>query len=411
MGSHLARVKPIIDAVREQGDAALVRFAKEFDGVSLDEKSLCASREEYAEAEKALDPKLQETMEFAANNIHAYQTRLLPEKREWSFEINPGVVVGERVLPIESVACYCPRGKGSFPSVALMSLLPAVVAGVPKIVLLTPPGPDGKVDAATLYAAKLAGVSLVVKAGGAQAVAAAAFGTASVPKCVKLEGPGSPWFMAARQLLADKIHSRLPAGPSESLLLADESADPHLCAVDLLIEAEHGADSSSFVVTWDAKLAGAVARELPALIAELNNERRGYVEAVLGGDSGGIVLAANKSVAYRFINDYAPEHLQIMSTEPRRHLPHITNAAEILLGHLTAGSLGNYMMGPNHVLPTNGAARVHSPLSVRDFQKICTVGQVDRQGYGLLAPHTKRFASYEGFDAHARAVQLKREDS
>ncbi len=404
LGPYVESVGPIIEEVRSDGDAALVRFAKRFDGADLSESGLVVSGEEFKAARAELDGGMLETLELAASNIRRFHELQGPDSRSWDVELLPGVTVGERLLPVESAACYVPSGKGSFPSVALMTVIPAVMAGVPETVMLTPPRPDGTVDPGVLVAAKIAGAKGVVKAGGAQAVAAAAYGTKSVPRCVKIEGPGSPWIAAAKRALSGVIESRLPAGPSETVILADATADPRLCALDLLIESEHGPDSSAFLVTWSEDVAARAREQLPGLMERMGETRRGYCEAVLSGTNGGIVLAGSEDEAFRFVNDYAPEHLQVMSKEPERHLDRITNAAEVLLGERTPGSIANYIMGPNCVLPTNGAAKVHSPLSVRDFLRSSTVGRLDGQGYATLAPHTKRFAEYEGFEGHANAV-------
>lgn len=410
LSAHIEAVRPIIDAVAAKGDEALLHYAKEFDGADLGEKGLLVSEREFDQARQKINPDLVETLELAAKNIREFHLMQLPKERQWQREIMQGVTVGERILPVASAACYCPRGKGSFPSVALMTTIPAVIAGVTEIILLTPPGPDGTVDAGTLVAARIAGVNKVARVGGAQAVAAAAFGTESVPKCRKFEGPGSPWLAAAKRVLADRISSRLPAGPSETIILADPTASAKLCALDMLIESEHGPDSSAFLVTWSRDLAEKIKDEIPVLLEAMGEPRRGYCQTVLSGDKGGIVLARDARAAYDFVNEYAPEHLQVMSKKPEQHLDKITNAAEILLGEKTPGSIANYMMGPNCVLPTNGEARVHSPLSVWDFVKTNTIGRLDQEGYVALAPHTKRFAEYEGFEGHANAVSSDREE-
>lgn len=400
----LERVPPIIEAVRREGDAALARFGSEFDKAeNMSADRILASKQEIDAAFDQLAPDMVDVLGYAADNIRRFHERQKPEPL-WMTEIRPGVRVGEKASPIDRVALYSPRGKGSFPSVTLMTAIPAVVAGVPEPVILTPPGPDGEIDPATLVAARLAGVELVARAGGAQAVAAAAYGTQSVPKCQKIEGPGSPWFVAAKQLLADQIDSRLPAGPSEVIVLADESANPELAALDILIECEHGADSSGFLITWSEELARTVLDRLPGLLEKLSAERAGYVKSVLSGPHGGILLADSPRQAYDFINDYAPEHLQILSKQPEQHLDAITNAAEIMLGEYAPGALANYMMGPNCVLPTSGAARRHSPLGVADFMKTVSIGQLDAAGFAEMAPKTEIFARYEGFDAHALAV-------
>lgn len=399
----LERVPPIIAAVRDEGDAALARFARDFDKAPVEADALAATPTDFDAAFDSLEPEMIEVLEYSADNIRRFHQAQMPQAM-WMTEIRPGVLVGERVTPIDSVACYAPRGKGSFPSVTLMTTIPAVVAGVPDAVLLTPPGPDGTIDAATLVAARLAGIERVFKAGGAQAVAAAAYGTETVPRCRKIVGPGSPWVVAAKRLLSDRIDPGIPAGPSESLILADATADPGIAALDLVIESEHGPDSSAFLVTWSAEIAEAARAAIPGCWEQMSEQRSGFSRTVLGGDNGGIVLAPSPETAYAFVNDYAPEHLEIVSRQPFEHLAHIRNAAEILLGEHAAGSIANYMMGPNCVLPTSGAAHTVSPLGVRDFLKSSSVGHVTRTGFDAMAPRTHRFATYEGFDAHANAV-------
>ncbi|MBX2824577.1 MAG: histidinol dehydrogenase [Gammaproteobacteria bacterium] len=406
----LERVDPIIHAVRDDGDAALARFAGEFDNAEINASQIAATEADFDAAFASLDPEMREVLEFSADNIRRFHQAQLPQEL-WMKEIQPGLVVGERTTPIDSVACYSPRGKGSFPSVTLMSAIPAVVAGVPMPIILTPPGPDGNIDPATLVAARLAGVDRVYKAGGVQAVAAAAYGTQTVPRCRKILGPGSPWFMAAKQKLAGRIDPGLPAGPSEVIVLADPSANPKIAALDIIIESEHGDDSSAFLVTWSAELAANAQAAIPDYWKKMSAQRAGYSAAVLNSNRGGIVLTENAQQAYDFINDYAPEHLQVLSSAPFEHLAHIRNAAEILLGEHAPGSIANYMMGPNCVLPTSGAAHTHSPLGVRDFMKSCSVGHMTRSAYKTFAPKTHRFATYEGFDAHANAVSSLRDDA
>lgn len=407
----LAGVKPIIQAVKDEGDEALARFGRQFDGAeSLCADAIAATKRDIDKAFDQIDAEMVRTLEYSADNIRRFHEAQLPPEM-WMKEIRPGVLVGERATPIDSVACYSPRGKGSFPSVTLMTAIPAAVAGVPSPVILTPPGPDGLVDPATLVAARLAGVEQVYKAGGALAVAAAAFGTPTIPRCFKIVGPGNPWLVAAKRLLAGRIDPGLPAGPSETILLADETANPLIAALDMTIESEHGPDSSAFLVTWDPELAAAVRAAIPSYWDHQSETLADYSSTVLSGQRGGIVLAANQQDAYDFINDYAPEHCQVLSKNPYEHLAHIRNASEILLGEHAAGSIANYMMGPNCVLPTSGAARTHSPLGVHDFMKTCSVGHMTAGGYNEMAPHTHRFASYEGFDGHANAVSNLREQA
>lgn len=408
LSEFLLGVQPIIKAVKEEGDEALVRFAREFDHAALECSDLRVTEREFEKAEASLDPEMKEVLEYSADNIRRFHQAQMPEEM-WMKEIRPGVLVGERTTPIDSVACYSPRGKGSFPSVTLMTAIPAIVAGVIRPIILTPPGPDGSVDAATLVAAKIAGVNEVYKIGGAQAVAAVAYGTKTVPRCRKIVGPGSPWFVAAKQMLGSRIDPGLPAGPSEVIVLADPTANGRIAALDIIIESEHGSDSSAFLVTWSREVATIAQKTIPQYWQSMSELRVGYSADVLGGTRGGIVLAESPEQAYDFVNDYAPEHLQVLSEAPFEHLAHIRNAAEILLGQHAPGSIANYMMGPNCVLPTSGAAHTCSPLGVRDFLKSASIGHMTRQGYNEMAPKTHRFASYEGFDAHANAVSSLRE--
>ena len=399
----MEKVAPIIRAVREEGDAALVRFAKDFDGAEFGQSTIAASDQDFTDAYAELDEKFIDVLRYAADNIRRFHEQQIPET-QWMMEIRPGAHVGERFTPIDSVACYSPRGKGSFPSVTLMSLIPAVVAGVPEIIVLTPPGSDGTIDPATLVAADISGVRKVYKAGGAQAVAAAAYGTETIPRCVKIEGPGSPFLVAAKAMLSNRIDPGMPAGPSEAIVLADDTANPKVAALDTIIESEHGDDSSVFLVTTSREVADKARSAIPEYWAEMSDERVKYSSAVLNSNSGGIVLCQDEQQAYDFINDYAPEHLQILSKDPQRHPEHIRNASEILMGEDTPGSIANYMMGPNCVLPTSGAAKTRSPLGVMNFMKSCSIGELTREAYQEMAPKTKTFANYEGFDAHANAV-------
>lgn len=408
LSGYLARIGPIIDAVRERGDKALAEFGREFDKASVTADALAARPEEFDAAEERLDEELKQAMRFAAERIRAFHARQKPEDL-WLEEMAPGVMAGERNLPISSVACYVPRGKGAFPSAALMTAIPAVVAGVAEISVFSPPTPEGGTDDATLYACRLAGVSKVYRCGGAQAVAAAAYGTATIPRAVKIVGPGSPWVVAAMRALSDVIDTGPPAGPSEAIVLADGNADPRKVALDLLNEAEHGPDSSAFLVTDDANLAAAVDGFVAAFWTEMSEERVRYSRAVLTGDSGGIVMAPDMEAACRFANDYAPEHLMVHARDAWALLPRLNNAGEVLLGEHSAIAIANFVLGPNHVLPTGGRARTRSPLSVFDFMKRQSIGYITAEGYRDLAPYAHAFARYEGFDAHANAVSRLRE--
>lgn len=403
LSSYEAKVKPILEAVRTEGDAALARFARELDKSPVTAETIAATEADFAEAEHSLDPKVREAMAFAAHSIRKFHEDQKPEEM-WLHEIRPGVFAGDRASAIPSVACYIPRGKGAFPSVALMTSIPAKVAGVPEITIITPPGPDGKIDAATLVAARMAGVSQVFKAGGAQGVAAVTYGTRTVPKCAKIIGPGSPWVAAAKRLVAHLIDTGTPAGPSEVVVLADETTDGRLAGLDLLIEAEHGPDSSAYLVTWSRKVAEDALAAIPEYWKSMGPQRVDFSSTVLSGPIGGIVLAPSEDEAIAFVNDYAPEHLEVLSKEPFRYLGRLKHAGEILLGEHTPTTLGNFVIGPNHVLPTSGWARTASAVSVFDFMKRTSIAYVTSAGYPELARNARTIATYEGFEAHANAV-------
>jgi histidinol dehydrogenase len=399
----LAKVRPIIEAVKNEGDVALARFAREFDKSPVNPDAIAARPQDFDDALVRLDQEVLKALEFAVESIRKFHQDQKPEEM-WLHEIRPGAFAGDRFIPIPSVACYVPRGKGAFPSVVMMTTIPAVVAGVKNICIVTPPGPDGKIDDATLVAARLVGIDKVYKCGGAQAVAAVAYGTQTVQKCSKIVGPGSPWVVAAKHLLADVIDPGVPAGPSEIIILADETVDGRVAALDLLVESEHGPDSAAYLVTNSAKVAQDAIAAIPDYWAKMGEQRVGFSSAVLGGKTGGVVLAPNWDEAVAFVNDFAPEHLEILSSEPFVHLGKIQNAGEILLGNHTPVTLGNFVLGPNAVLPTNGQAKTASPLSVFDYMKRSSVGYVTAAGYAPLAAKARVLATYEGFEAHANAV-------
>ena len=403
LDQYVDSARSIIKAVETEGDQALVRFARDFDKADVSVDAIKADKGDFEKAFDSIDADLMESIGFAAESIRRFHEAQMPEPMRM-IELRPGVFCGEKVMPIPSVACYVPRGKGAFPSVLMMTAIPAVVAGVSRVCILTPPGPDGSVDDATLVAAGKAGVDEVYKCGGAQAVAAAAYGTQTVPKLDKIVGPGSPWFMAAKQLLADKIDTGTPAGPSESIVFADQSADGRLAALDLIIESEHGPDSSAYLVTNSRDVAEKALKAIPEYWQSLGETRKEFSKAVLCGSFGGIILAKNQAACIRFINDYAPEHLMIHSQEPFKYIGAIKHAGEILLGQHTPLSIGNYVLGPNAVLPTSGAARTYSPLGVHDYLKMTGIGYVTSDAFDLLAKHAHNLAVYEGFDGHALAV-------
>ena len=403
LGGYLDKVRPIIEAVRERGDAALSQFAQDLDGAPVPADGIKVGEAEIEQGCARVPAELAKAILYARDNILAYHRIQLPKPMMLT-PVASGVLAGERWAPIPSVACYVPRGKGSFPSVCLMTLIPAVVAKVPRIALITPPGPDGKVDDATLFCARAVGVTDIYKCGGAQAVAAVAYGTQTVPKCDKIVGPGSPWVVAAKQLLSRQIDPGPPAGPSEAIVLADSTANAWKAALDLLNESEHGPDSSAFLVTSDARIADAVDAYMPKLWERQSEGRRMFSQAVLKGKRGGIVLTRDMEEAVAFTNEYAAEHLQVHSADPFPYVERLINAGEILLGEHAAICLGNFVLGPNAVLPTAGAAKTASPLSVYDYLKRTSLVHVTEAGYPPLAAAAHTLAEYEGFDGHALAV-------
>ena len=399
------RVRPIVQAVHDRGDEALLDFTARFDRVQLNPDQLRVSRAEIEEAHQTLDPQIRAALEQAIHNVRTFHERQMPHE-QWFTQVAPGVMAGEKITPITSVGLYVPRGKGSFPSVMYMLATPASIAGVSRIVVCTPPGPEGTVDPASLVAADLCGVHEIYRVGGAQAIAALAYGTSSIARVHKITGPGSGYVAAAKRLLYGTVDVGLPAGPSESILLADENADPELVARDLLIEAEHGPDSSSLLVTDSRPLTEAVMNLLPDKMAALPEWRQNFCRTVWEGPegTGGIVLTANMQEAISFVNEYAPEHLEVQVREPFAILPQLKNAGEILLGAYTPFCTGNYCVGTNAILPTGGFAHTFSCTTVYDFLKRTGVAYLTQEGYNSVSETTRRLAEFEGFPAHANAV-------
>lgn len=401
----LERVRPIVQDVRVDGDEALMKYTERFDHVQLTPAQLRVSRDEIEHAYQVLDPTVRAAIEHAIRNVSTFHQQQMPHE-QWFTQVAPGVLAGEKITPITSVGLYVPRGKGAFPSVMYMLATPARIAGVPRIVVCTPPGPSGEVDPASLVAADMCGVHEIYRVGGAQAIAALAYGTASIAHVHKITGPGSPYVSAAKRILYGTVDVGLPAGPSESIILADATANPELLARDLLIEAEHGPDSSSLLVTDSCTVAEAVLALLPAKIAALPEWRQNFCRAVFAAPegTGGIVLTADMCEAVDFVNEYAPEHLEVQVREPFALLPALKNAGEILLGPNTPFCTGNYSVGTNAILPTGGFAHTYSCTSVYDFLKRTGVAYLTAEGYASLSETTRCLAEFEGFPAHANAV-------
>jgi histidinol dehydrogenase len=401
----LPLAQEVTDNVRDRGDEAVVEYTRQFDAENFEASMLKAGPADFNSAQAAVSRELIDAIELAHDNIKRFHQEQMPEQM-WFTELQPGIMAGEKISPVTSAALYVPRGKGAFPSVMLMLATPAVVAGVERVVVVTPPRPDGRPDDASLVAAEIAGVDEVYVVGGIQAVAAVAYGTESVPKVDKIIGPGSSYVSAAKRILYGVIDVGLPAGPSESIILADENADPRLAALDLLVEAEHGPDSAAILVTHSEKVAQEALDVLPEYIAELPEWRREFVQTVLS-NYGGVMLTRNLVESIQFVNDYAPEHLEVMVADPFTVLNRIKNAGEILLGDNTPIPTANYALGLNAILPTGGFARSFSSVSVWDFLKRSGIGYLSREGYERLQGAVATLADYEGFPAHAQAIRIR----
>ncbi|GIK27477.1 MAG: histidinol dehydrogenase [Anaerolineae bacterium] len=403
----LPLAQQVVAAIRERGDDAVVEYARKFDAPEFTAANLRVTAEQFKAAREAVPADVIAAIELAHDNIREFHEHQMPEPM-WFTEVKPGIMAGEKVTPVTSVGLYVPRGKGAFPSVMLMLSVPAIVAGVKRVVVVTPPAPDGKPDPAALVAAEVAGVSEVYAVGGMQAIAALAYGTATLPRVDKVVGPGSSYVSAAKRLLYGTFDVGLPAGPSESIILADEHADPRLVALDLLVEAEHGPDSAALVVTHSEQVANAVLELLPGYIAELPEWRRAFVTKVLGS-YGGVMLTNSLAESIAFTNEYAPEHLELLTAEPFVTLNRIENAGEILLGPMTPIPAANYALGLNAILPTGGFARTYSSVSVWDFLKRSGIGYLSRDGYDALREAVATLADYEDFPAHAMAIRKRNE--
>ncbi|WP_415923211.1 histidinol dehydrogenase [Steroidobacter sp.] len=396
------RVSEIIKDVRARGDEALFDFTARFDGVKL--QSLEVDAAEFAAAEGALNAEQRAALERAISNVRRFHEAQVSNSLR--VEMSPGVVCERHFRAIDAVGLYVPAGVAPLPSTAVMLAVPASVAGCPTRIICTPPRKDGTADPAVLVAAKLCGVTRVFKVGGAQAVAAMAYGTASIPKVDKVFGPGNSWVTAAKILAAndpDGAALDLPAGPSEVLVIADEKADAEFVAADLLAQAEHSADAQAILVTTSRALAEATLIQLEAQMKRLGREstlRQSINHARL-------FLVDNLESAFELSNAYAPEHLIVQVAQAREWLPKIRNAGSVFLGAWTPETMGDYCSGTNHVLPTYGFARAYSGLSLVDFQKRMTVQELTADGLRDLGPTAVTIAGLEGLDAHANAVQVR----
>ena len=394
-------VRPILRAVREEGDRALLAYARRLDGARLTAATVRVTPREFAAARRAVPRAAAAALRFAARRIEAFHRRGL--RASWFFR-EPGCTVGVLTRPIGSVGLYVPGGKAAYPSSVLMMAIPAAVAGVTRVAMATPVGPDGRVPPAVLLAAALAGVTEVYKVGGAQAIAALAYGTASVPKVEKIVGPGNIYVAAAKALVAGEVGIDMVAGPTEIVVVADGTARPAYVAADLLSQAEHDESASALLLTPSRPLAEAVAR---ALATRLGSLPRRAVAAASLKRWGALCVTADLAQALEVANALAPEHLELCVAEPWTRLEAVRNAGAIFLGHYAPETLGDYVAGPSHVLPTGGRARFASPLSVEDFQKRSSVIAVTAAGLRRLGRPAMALAALEGLQGHGEAVRVR----
>ena len=398
-----AVVREILATVRAQGDKALYDYCEEFDHVAL--PSLEVNQAEKDEAMQAVDPAFLEILRMAAENIRAFHRQQV--RTSFILTDRPGVVMGQKIMPIEKVGLYVPGGTAAYPSTVLMDAIPAKIAGCREIVIVTPPGKDGKVPAAILAAAQIAGVDRVFKVGGAQAVAALAYGTETLPKVDKIVGPGNAFVAEAKRQVFGLVAIDMIAGPSEILVLADGSCDAKVVAADLLSQAEHDKMASAVLVTDSEALAEAVAQEIERQLKTLPREE---IARASIDNNGKIIVTGDLAAAIDVANALAPEHLELCVEQPFDYLDRITNAGSIFLGKNCPEALGDYLAGPNHTLPTSGTARFSSPLSVDDFVKKSQYTYFTRDALGQVAEQIAAFARQEGLEAHARSAVVRFED-
>jgi len=395
-------VQEIIDNVRRRGDEALAEYAKKFDKVDVSADGLQVTGKEIEAAYGMVDKKVVKAIETLSGNIRRFHQAQLPQ-RMWSMEISPGLIGGQVFIPLEKAGSYVPGGRGWFPSSVMMSVIPAKVAGVPEVVVCTPPMPDGKVNPGVLVACDITGADKVFRISGAQSIAAMALGTRSVPKVHKVTGPGSKWVLSAFRLLQGEVAVGTQAGPGEGLILADGTANPEHVAADLIIQAEHGTDSTGVLVTESRELAEEVQRLIGRHIAELDETHRTFVTESLS-KYGAIIVTGTHQEAIDFANEYAVEHLEIQTKDVMHDLLKIKNAGGIYLGDYTPLSCGCFGSGPNHVLPTARQAFVEGGLSTMHFLKAVSFEYFSKEGLTDLKQAMVDLADYEGFPAHRNAI-------
>lgn len=395
-------VKEIIEKVRSGRDRALFEYTLKFDGFPLNEDNIRVTRQEIDEAYGKLDPRLVDVIRKASENIRRFHTKQL--RNSWFEAGEDGTILGMKITPIERVGVYVPGGKAAYPSSVLMNVIPAKVAGVDEIVMTTPPAADGSVDPGTLVAADIAGADVIYRAGGAQAIAAMAFGTESIPKVDKITGPGNIFVALAKKAVYGHVSIDSIAGPSEILVLADDTADPEYVAADLLSQAEHDELASAILITTSQRLAEQVCGHVERFLGQLT--RAEIIRKSLE-NYGYILVAENMDDALDAVNEIASEHLEILTKDPFRVMTKVRNAGAIFLGEYSSEPLGDYFAGPNHILPTNGTARFFSPVNVDDFLKKSSIISYSREALEKIHQDIEIFAESEGLTAHANSIRVR----
>lgn len=404
-GSYEAAVKEILEKVREEGDRALFAYTKKFDRAEITEQNVQVTEEEIREAYEAVNPDLVDVIRKSLVNIRSYHEK--QKQNSWFTSSEDGTMLGQKVTPLEKVGVYVPGGKAVYPSSVLMNIVPAKVAGVDRIIMTTPPGPDGKVNPSTLVAAKEAGADEIYKAGGAQAIGALAYGTQSIPKVDKIVGPGNIFVALAKKAVYGHVSIDSIAGPSEILVLADDSANPRFVAADLLSQAEHDELASAILITTSRELAEKVSSEVDEFVKKLS--RKDIIQKSLD-QFGYILLAETMDQAVEAANAIASEHMEIVTRNPFEVMMKVRNAGAIFIGEYSSEPLGDYFAGPNHVLPTNGTAKFFSPLSVDDFIKKSSIVYYSRKALKKIHKDVEQFAASEQLTAHANSIAVRFED-
>jgi histidinol dehydrogenase len=403
-GGDLANVEDtvavILQDVKHNGDAALREYTKKFDGADID--SIEVTKEEIDEAAANIDPELMKHLEFAAHNIRRFHEAQMPQKT-WFIEVSPGIELGQKFTALESVGAYVPGGRASYPSTALMTIVPAKVAGVKNVVMCTPPGKDGKVNPLTLAAAKVAGADHVYKIGGVQAVAGMAYGTETVMKVDKIVGPGNVFVTSAKMQVRDMAEIDFPAGPSEVLIIADDTCNARMAASDMIAQAEHDPNAVSVIVTTSEKLAADVKTEVLKQAEE--TLRTEIVNTSLA--NAAILTVESMDKCIEFSNEFGPEHLEIMVENDDEVLGGIEHAGSIFVGNYAPVPVGDYASGTNHVLPTAGYARIYSGLNLAHFMKSASIQRISKQGLETLKDSVIALAEKEGLQAHADSVRTR----